>query len=57
MFAAFFLHIGFAFISVFFLKDYMAFAVVSAIVFFVVDEILRKREKPEQQTGMSAVQM
>jgi len=55
--AAFFLHVGFAFVSVFFLKDYMAFAVVSAIVFFVVDEILRKREKFEQQTEMSAVQI
>ncbi|AUD14489.1 MULTISPECIES: hypothetical protein [unclassified Planococcus (in: firmicutes)] len=51
------IHIAFDFISYLFLHDYVIFAVISAIVFFVVDEILRKREKPIQQTEMSTVQI
>lgn len=51
------IHIAFGFISYLFLHDYVIFAVISSIVFFVVDEILRKREKPEQQTKMSTVQI
>lgn len=51
------IHIAFGFISYLFLHDYVIFAVISSIVFFVVDEILRKREKPNQQTEMSTVQI
>lgn len=51
------IHIAFGFISYLFLHDYVIFAVISSIVFFVVDEILRKREKPEQQSSMSTVQI
>lgn len=51
------IHIAFGFISYLFLRDYVIFAVISSIVFFVVDEILRKREKPYQQTEMSTVQI
>ncbi|MFP3355732.1 hypothetical protein R0K17_00110 [Planococcus sp. SIMBA_143] len=51
------IHITFGFISYLFLHDCVIFAVISSIVFFVVDEILRKREKPEQQSSMSIVQI
>lgn len=51
------IHIAFGFISYLFLHDYVIFAVISSIVFFVVDEILRKREKPERQSNMSAVEI
>lgn len=54
---ALFIHIAFDFISYLFLHDYVIFAVISSIVFFVVDEILRKREKPYQQTEMSTVEI
>ncbi|WP_404334470.1 hypothetical protein [Planococcus rifietoensis] len=54
---ALFIHIAFDFISYLFLHDYVIFAVISSIVFFVVDEILRKRGKSEQQTEIPAVQI
>lgn len=54
---ALFIHIAFGLVSYLFLQAYVIFAVVSAIVFFVVDEILRKRGKLEHQTEIPAVQI
>ncbi|MEZ0482138.1 hypothetical protein [Planococcus sp. SSTMD024] len=51
---AFFIHIAFGLISYLFLQAYVIFAIISAIVFFVVDEILRKRRNSEQQTEITA---
>lgn len=51
------IRIAFGLISYLFLQTYVIFAVISAIVFFVADEILRKRGEPENQSEVSAVQI
>lgn len=46
---AFIVHIGFGIISFFFLGGYMIFAAFLALLFFLIDEFLRKRECTYQE--------